>query len=451
MTDVNKPFRLFVHVQHIFNAICVGLIFLSMNNKFWREIFDQITSLVMIFRMQVDLAELMFVNKSVNAHLGYSPESFVMESEQDGDLRSSLNQLVRAAAEGNQGVVLVDLAGREIAFQVEVKAFFSDAIKEDLTILTLHPRHSGVVSGTDDHLIVAESIVMKSVMERIRQLEDVGASMAFIGAAGTGKRMLMDRALRGVMDAGDSIWRLDYADSKKPVYGMDGVYADLSALFSAKMRKSTTVMLYEMDHMPKADQGELLKFIDAQETYLRFICGSAVSPDVMVAEGSLIPELYYKLNVISIVLPSLDMRRADIKPYSERFLGRVREAVGDAVPQISDKEWTRLFHHEYKRSYDELNRILKRSMLRWDGGKFHFELESADAQTSKKRVVNRAAVGSIVLEHGSTHDEHMHEYLRQVMDRCGWKIYGSDGAAASLGMRPTTLQSKLEKHEVRKG
>jgi len=421
-----------------------------MNNKFWREIFDQITSLVMIFRMQTDLAELMFVNKSVSAHLGYSPESFVMESEQDGELRHSLNRLVQVATDGSQGAVLADLAGREISFQVEVKTFFSDAIKEDLAILTLHPHSTTAVPGSDDRWIVAESIVMKSVMERIRQLEEVGANMAFIGAVGTGKRLLMDQALRGVMNVGDSIWRLDYADSKKPIYSMDGVHSDFSTMVAVKLRKRTTVMLYEMDRMPKADQAALLKYADGQEAYLRFICGSSVSPDVMVASGKLIPELYYKFNVISIVLPSLDMRRADIKPYAERYIGRMIDAIGGAMPEVSDKEWTRLFHHEYKENYDELSAIIKRSLMRWNGDKFKFELDLMDAGKMKPNALPPAKAGSIVLDDESTHDEHMHAYLVQVMDRCGWKIYGSDGAAAKLGMKPTTLQSKLEKYGVSK-
>ncbi len=421
-----------------------------MNNKFWREIFDQITSLVMIFRMQADLAELMFVNKSVSTHLGYSPESFVMESEQDGELRRSLNQLVQAAIQGSQGAILVDLAGREISFQVEIKTFYSDAIKENLHTLTLHLPSTTAVSGSDERLIVAESIVMKSVMERIHQLEEVGANMAFIGAAGTGKRLLMDQSLSGVLDIGDSIWRLDYADSKKPVYGMDGVHADFSDMVSAKLKKRTTVMFYEMDRMPKSDQAALLKFIEGQEAYLRFICGSSASPDVMVASGKLNPELYYKFNVISIVLPSLDMRRSDIKPYAEHYMGHILEAMGDTMPEISDKEWTRLFHHEYKENYDELNVILKRSLLRWSGDKFKFELDQVNSGKSKLNVLQMAKGASIVLDEESTHEEHMHAYLVQIMDRCGWKIYGSDGAAAKLHMKPTTLQSKLEKYGVSK-
>jgi hypothetical protein len=421
-----------------------------MNNKFWREIFDQITSMVMIFRMQSEVAELMFVNRSVHTHLGYSPESFVLESEQDGDLRRSLNQLVRAAAEGNRGVVLGDLAGREVSFHVEVRTFLSDAIKEDLVVLTLHPHSTDGELGIADKTIVAESVVMKSVMERIRQLEEVGASMAYIGAVGTGKRLLMDRSLRGVLAAGGSIWKLDYADSKNPVYSMDGVQVDLSSLFSAKLRKSTTVMLYEMGHMSKTDQAKLMTFTEGQESLLRFVCGSSESPDVMVSAGRLLPELYYKLNVISVVLPPLDMRRSDIRPYAERWLGRVCESVGQEVPSISDKEWTRLFHFEYRENYDELDVILRRSLLGWNGSKFQFELESADAGKPKARVSVSADTGSIILDHRSTHDEHMQAYLLQVMDRCGWKIYGSDGAAASLGMKPTTLQSKLEKYGVRK-
>jgi len=419
-----------------------------MNNKFWREIFDQITSLVMIFRRQGDLAELMFVNKSVNAHLGYSPESFVMESEQDGDLRTSLDRLVNSAIDGNQGAVLNDLAGRKIAFRIEMKSFYSDAIKEDLAILTLHPPAATQVPEHEVNPVVAESIVMRSVLERLRQLQEVGANMAFIGSVGTGKRLLMDRTLRSVMDAGDSIWRLDYADAKKPSYSMDGVQADMVTLQSTRLKKSTTVMIYDMDHISKPDQFKLLSFIESQEGYLRFICGSGESPDAMVAAGRFIPELYYKLNIISIVLPTLDMRRADIKPYSERWLERMCNVAGLEMPSITDKEWTRLFHHEFKESFDELNAILKRSLLKWSGEKFNFELEMTDKRQTRPQVVKSTDAASIILEHGSTYDAHMHEYLRQVMDRCGWKIYGNDGAASRLDMKPTTLQSKLEKYGV---
>jgi transcriptional regulator with AAA-type ATPase domain len=446
----NNPFRLFVHVQHIFIATSVRLILPSMNNKFWREIFDQITSLVMVFRMQVDTAELMFVNKAVNIHLGYTPESFVMESEQAGSLRSSLDQLVHAASDGRKVVVLSDLAGREIPFSVEIRAFHSDAIKEDLSILTLHPYASTTGFAAGDDPIVAESIVMKSVMERLRQLEEVGANMAFVGGKGTGKRLMMDQALRGIIGRGESLWKLDFGDSKKPVYHMDGVQVDFAAMLAFRLRRQTAVIIYELDQMPKNDQTKLMNFVEGQESYIRFVVGSAESPDVLVSGGRLIPELYYKLNVISIVLPPLEMRRADIRPYAERWLGRMCEAVGIDLPMVSDKEWTRLFHHEYKQNYDELNRILMRSLLQSSGEKFHFELEMVETGKQKQRMVALSDARSIVLDHGSTHDQHMREYLRQVMERNGWKIYGGDGAAAQLGMKPTTLQSKLEKYGVEK-
>jgi transcriptional regulator of aromatic amino acid metabolism len=423
-----------------------------MNNKFWREIFDQITSLVMVFRIQNGTGELMFVNKAVHSCLGYSPEAFVMESEQTGELRSSLDNLFAAAADGIKSVELADLTGQNVLFAVESSSFSSDAIKEDLAILTLHPMVNSVQSGSDQNTVVAESIVMKSVLDRISQLEEVGANVAFVGGIGNGKRFFMDRLQRGALSSGYSIWKLDYADGKKPAYSADGVQVDLDMLMTSRLRKDTTILLYEMQGMSNADQVRLFKFIDGQGAALRFICGSTVSPDALVATGKLMPELYYKLNLISVVLPSLDMRRADIRPYTWSWLRRVSEALAHEYPDISDKEWTRLFHHEYKESYDELNVILKRSLLRWKGDKFQFDLEQADSAKTKLRTTSPASTdsSSIVLDYRATHDEHMHAYLNQVMDKYGWKIYGNDGAAAHLGIKPTTLQSKIEKYGVRK-
>jgi DNA-binding NtrC family response regulator len=156
------------------------------------------------------------------------------------------------------------------------------------------------------------------------------------------------------------------------------------------------------------------------------------------------------MNLISVVLPALDMRRADIKPYSERWLNKVCDAVDVDLPSISDKEWTRLFHHEYAGGYDELNAILMRSLINGSSGKFQFELSASQTAEKKARSTRDSIDGSITLSNGATYDEHMREYLEQMMIRHGWKIYGSDGAAVQLGMKPTTLQSKLEKYSVRK-
>ncbi len=423
-----------------------------MNNKFWREIFDQITSMVMVFRIQAGTSELMFVNKAVHSCLGYSPEAFVMESEQAGELRRSLEDLLSAASEGVTEVELADLTGRGVSFEVAFSTFSSDAIKEDLAILTLHVPTNGRKAGSQNDLVVAESIVMKSVLDRIYQLEEVGANVGFVGGVGSGKRFFMDLLQRAALESGYSIWKLDYADGKRPMYSADGVQVDLDTLVTTRLRKDTTILVYDMQGMSKADQLRLYKFLDGQGAALRFICGSTLSPDALVANGSLVPELYYRLNLISVVLPSLEMRRADIRPYAEAWLRRVSEVLAHESPDISDKEWTRLFHHEYKENYDDLQAILKRSLLRWKGDKFQFDLELPDPGKTKLQTTRSAFKdsSSIVLDYGATHDEHMHAYLSQVMNKYGWKIYGDDGAAAHLGIKPTTLQSKLEKYGVRK-
>lgn len=421
----------------------------TMNNKFWREIFDQITSLVMVFRMKEGASELMFVNKAVQSNLGYTPEAFVMESEQEGALRSGLSELIDAVIGGSRRVVLTDLSGMDMEFSVEIQQFFSDAIREELAVLTLHKGTSDGGNQQSGHDIVADSIVMQSVIDRFRQVDQAGASMAFIGSQGTGKRLFMDTTLRGALSSGSSIWKMDYATSKNPIYIMDGVQVDLDAMFAMRLRRQVVVLIYELDRMPKSDQLRLKEFADGQDGLIRFITGSLESPDVLVSSGALLPELYYKLNVISIVLPPLDMRRADIRPFAERWMERVVSAAGMEQPVVSDKEWSRLFHHAYVNGFDELVKILKDSLLGWNGDKFQFIL-AREATTTAKSTVRTKVSGKIELDPTAGHDEHMMDYLRQVMEINDWKIYGKDGAASALGMKPTTLQSKLEKYGVKK-
>ena len=419
-----------------------------MNNKFWREVFDQVMSLVLIYRVDPAGPQLMFVNSVVTSVLGYTAEAFVMESEQSGKLRSQLDEVFRAASQGDPIVQLTDLGGSEKKFNLGVSSFVSDSIKSDLVVVTLQNLDSASSVSTEfSSEVVAESLVMGSIIERLNHVATANGNMIFVGEAGTGKRMLMGQLLPDAVRAGHSIWILDY-ESPKAQFLSDGVQVDVDTLFAQRIKKPVTLCVYEFQSMPVVDQQRLLKWLDSNDQDKRFIVGSQVSADELVSRGTLDAALYYKLNLISIVLPPLTMRRSDIRPYTELWFRRARNAMGIEKPEISDKEWDRLFHFAYSGNFDELNQILIRSLAAYKDV-FTFMVDEPKAKKQiEKRVEQSKMVNGLSIQ--MPFDDYMREYLSAVLETCDGKIYGDDGAAAVLGMKPTTLQSKMQKYGVRR-
>lgn len=405
-------------------------------------------SLVLIYRVDPTGPQLMFVNSVVTSLLGYTAEAFVMESEQSGKLRNQLDDVFRAASDGDPIVQLTDLGGSEKNFSLGVSSFVSDSIKADLVVVTLQNLDSSnSVSTGFSSEVIAESLVMGSIIERLNHVARANGNMIFVGEAGTGKRMMMGQLLPDAVGAGHSIWILDY-ESPKAQCLSDGVQVDVETLFAQRSKKPVTLCVYELQSMPEDDQKRLLKWLDSNDRDKRFIVGSQVSADELVSRGALDSALYYKLNLISIVLPPLTMRRSDIRPYADLWFKRAGNALGIEKPEISDKEWDRLFHFAYTANFDELNQILLRSLAAYRDV-FTFLVDEPKVKKQiEKRVEHSKMVDGLSIQ--MPFDDYMREYLTAVLETCDGKIYGSDGAAAVLGMKPTTLQSKMQKYGVRR-
>jgi len=422
-----------------------------MNNKFWRDVFDHISTMVFIFRKETEAYELMFVNRAVQAYLGYKPESYVLESEQNGILREELEFNCRVALEGETTIQFTTISGKKNSYSVVVSDFYSESIKEQVLVMTVEGGTDSKTSMDGASNSLAESELMKTVRTRISLGLEQGANLAFVGSQGSGKRFFMDMVLMQLIKSDYHIVKMDYSDGHYRVY-CDGVQSDFEHIQSLRKTKPIALFIYELQEMGDKDQKRILEWAQQADRSVRFVIGSKVSVDQMVSEGRLKPDFYYQMNLTSVVLPGLNHRRSEIQAYAENLIRKICDASAVRYPEISDKEWTRLFHYDYANNFDDLNTIILRSVIRAEPGVFEFELglESAKSVQRRKGSHKSDELGVVIdLDSSGGFDEHMRIYLSQVLKRTSGKIYGKDGAAAILGMKPTTLQSKLEKYKVR--
>src|SRR5437868_4593653 len=214
-----------------------------------------------------------------------------------------------------------------------------------------------------------------------------------------------------------------------------------------------TLFLDEVGEIPLHTQVALLRVL--QERRFERVGGSqSVQVDVRVIAatnkeleaamnaGSFRPDLFYRLNVFPIQVPSLRERREDIPLLVEYFIDRFATKAGKRFSRIKRKSLDLLQSYDWPGNIRELQNVIERSVILCDTNEFSVDanwLASGPARKERKR---------------QTLDEHLNGEERQVIEaalaEAGGKVSGPSGAAAKLGMPATTLYSKIQSLRIDK-
>jgi transcriptional regulator with GAF, ATPase, and Fis domain len=207
-----------------------------------------------------------------------------------------------------------------------------------------------------------------------------------------------------------------------------------------------TLFLDEIGELPLAAQAKLLRVL--QERRIRRIGGEAeLEVDVrliaatnrqlsaMVPDGAFREDLYYRLDVFAIHLPPLRDRRGDLGPLVADLARELAQKLALPVPSISRAFLTRLEAHDWPGNVRELMNTLETAMILGGGD----ALELPDDFPRRSRPGAASTLSALRFE--SAVRLAIEEALRVTRG----KIYGSGGAAARLGLKPGTLQSKMRK------
>jgi DNA-binding NtrC family response regulator len=158
--------------------------------------------------------------------------------------------------------------------------------------------------------------------------------------------------------------------------------------------------------------------------------------------GSFRRDLFYRLNVFPIQVPSLRERREDIPVLVEYFIERFATKAGKRFSRINKKSLNLLRSYHWPGNIRELQNVIERSVILCDTKEF-----SVDE--------NWLASGPVVKEPKKrTLGEHLHGEEKQVIEAAlaetGGKVSGPSGAAVKLGMPATTLYSKIQSLKIDK-
>jgi formate hydrogenlyase transcriptional activator len=303
--------------------------------------------------------------------------------------------------------------------------------------------------------IVGRSSGMKRVMEKVAKVAPSDATVLLLGETGTGKE-LVARALHNLSKRhGKSFIKLNCAAIPSGLLESELFGHEKGAFTGAVARKlgrleladGGTLFLDEIGEIPLSLQPKLLRVLQDMEferlganqtLKVNFRLLAATNRDLLqsVNAREFRSDLYYRLNVFPIHIPPLRERREDIRPLVEHFVRKFAAQMKKPITSISSKTMELLVRWEWPGNIRELENFIERSVILTPGSVLQAplaELET-DVETSDSNLTLR--------------DKDRERILRALRE-CRGKLGGPDGAAARLGLKRTTLQSKLDHLGIR--
>jgi two-component system, NtrC family, response regulator HydG len=171
----------------------------------------------------------------------------------------------------------------------------------------------------------------------------------------------------------------------------------------------------------------------------RLICSTNLDPAVAVREGQLRQDLYFRINTVTVTLPPLRERTADIPMLAKAFLERFRARHGREIDGIDPEAYRRLLSYRWPGNVRELEHAIERAVLVARGREMTLAdlPESLQAAPAASDDAAAPAPGSLAeIERAS---------IIRALEASGWN---KQAAAALLGLRRPTLYSKMRRHGI---
>jgi len=299
--------------------------------------------------------------------------------------------------------------------------------------------------------IVGKSKPLQNVMENVRKVAASGATVLLLGETGTGKELVARAIHRLSQRAGNSFIKSNCAAIPSGLLESE-LFGNEKGAFTGAVSKKIgrieladkgTLFLDEIGEIALALQPKLLRVLQDQEferlggtqtTKVDFRLIAATNRDLaeLVQKREFRSDLYYRLNVFPIHVPPLRERREDIPLLVEHFVQKCARRMNKPITSIPKKTMDALQAWEWPGNIRELENFIERSVILTQGSVLVSPLGELKPVT---RADNAANDNLEAVER-----EHILRALRQSHGQIG----GVKGAAMLLGLKRTTLQSKLK-------
>jgi formate hydrogenlyase transcriptional activator len=345
------------------------------------------------------------------------------------------------------------LARRDSQLQLERALAEVERLGDQLASENVQLHHE-VQSLKGSSAIVTESDSMRAALLQGESVASTDATVLLLGETGCGKEVVAQAIHEWSVRRDRPIVRVNCAAiptalMESELFGRErGAYTGALSrqIGRFELAAGTTIFLDEVGELPLEAQVKLLRVLQ-EKTLERLGSVRPIKVDVRViaatnrdlrkavAERTFREDLFYRLNVFPIQVPPLRERAADIPILIWTFVDEFSKAFGKRIETVSKESLAALQRYSWPGNVRELRNVIERAVILSRGPRLVVELPNAEP--GERRDVLRLT-------------ELESDHIREVLNRVGWRVRGPGGAAELLGMKPTTLDSRMAKLGIRR-
>jgi len=314
--------------------------------------------------------------------------------------------------------------------------------------------------------IIGASPKIQEVFETVRKVAKSDSTVLLCGESGTGKE-LFAREIHGASPrAGGPFVSINCGALPEPLLESElfghvkgsftGAIRDKEGLFS--VARGGSFLLDEVGETSLAIQVKLLRILQEREIIpvggskpikvdVRVIAATNANLDEEVERGSFRADLFYRLNVIPIVLPPLRERVEDIPALIAHFLAHYCVVSDRKLMTVDRDAVDALCAYGWPGNVRELENVIERGVILEEGARLTLASLPSRILEPKKPVRLGSGVHE-VLDRAGTLEDIEREYLIQVLEQCGWQ---KKKASDVLGINSSTLYRKIQRYGLEQG
>ena len=295
--------------------------------------------------------------------------------------------------------------------------------------------------------IVGGSPAIRRTLEQARQVAATDATVLLLGETGTGKELIASYIHGYSARRAREMVRVNCAALPGTLLESELFGREKGAFTGAfdrqvgrfELADRSTIFLDEIGDLSIEAQVKLLRVLEEREisrlgnprpikVNTRVIAATHRNLQEQIVAGTFREDLFYRLNVFPLAVPPLRDRVSDIRPLVESFVEALSTKLGKRIVEIDEPSLAALNQYPWPGNVRELRNVVERAMI------------NATDSCLKIAVPRPRAVSS---QHSEKLADVEKAHVHRVLESTGWRIRGVNGAAERLGLRPTTLETRM--------
>jgi formate hydrogenlyase transcriptional activator len=315
------------------------------------------------------------------------------------------------------------------------------------------------LSGSDGSEMVGDSLPMQSLRKQVSRIAGSDATVLIVGETGTGKELVAQALHRQSGRSKRPFIRVNCAAIPQSLIASELFGHEKGAFTGATQRREGkfeaanggTLFLDEVGDIPMETQVALLRVLQEREIE-RIGSNTPISIDIRlvaathrdlakaIEAATFREDLFFRLNVLPLTMPSLRERPDDIPSLVKHFISRYSARSGKKIRHIEKQTWGKLQSYAWPGNVRELQNVIERAVILSDGDTLFFDDSWLKHDGKQERTQPSMSVAGLQQEEKAM--------IETALKACSGRISGPNGAAVRLGMPRQTLESKMKKFGI---